>query len=183
MKNLAITLLLLLSFFLNHALAASDIRFQEGEITFSLPDEWNANGVLLNRSPPKMDPTDPLFVSWKRAVITGKDGAPVSAGLNVTVFNVPPDTNVVLASTSLMRRRGWPFKQFLTAEKDGLRLPNSLGYLTEFSPRENLLLKVFVVHAVNNSRFVEVNISATDDIFPQVESELRAILRSLNVAK
>lgn len=81
-----------------------------------------------------------------------------------------------------MRRRGWPFKQFLTTDQDGLSLPNSVGYLTDFSPREGLLMKVFVVHAINNGKFVEVNLSATDDIFTQVEGELRSVLKSLRIA-
>jgi len=163
--------------------AATDIQFQEAEIAFSLPDTWDGKGISPNRVPPKMDSTDPLFMYWKRAPLTGKNGNTISAGLNVTVFNVQPDANVVLASSSLMRHRGWPFKQLLTSEKDGLTLPNSLGYLTEFSPRDGLLMKIFVVHAINNGKFVEVNLSVSDDIFAQIEPECRSVLKSLRLAK
>lgn len=183
MKNLALAIAIFVGLIPFTGRAATDIQFQEGKISFSLPDAWEGKGISPNRAPPKMDPTDPLFVSWKREAVTGKNGNPVSAGLNITVFNVQPDANVALASSSPMRRRGWPFKQFLTADKDELTLPNSLGYLTEFSPRDGLLLKVFVVHAINDGKFVEVNLSATDDIFPQVESELRSVLKSLKLAK
>lgn len=182
-KSLALALVIFTSLIPCYGEAASDVRFDEAKIAFSLPDAWDTKGVSPNRAPPKMDPTDPLFVSWKRAAIMGKNGSPVSAGMNVVVFNVQPDANVVLASSSLMHRRNWPFKQFLTSDKDGLTLPNSLGYLTEYSPREGMLMKVFVVHAINDGKFVEVTLSATDDIFPQVESEFRAVLKSLRLAK
>lgn len=183
MKNLALAIALFVCLVPFSGMAATDIQFQAGEITFSLPDFWDGKGISPNRDPPKLDPTDPLFVSWKRAAVTGKNGNPISAGLNITVFNVQPDANLALASSSLMRRRGWPVKQFLTADKDELTLTNSLGYLTEFSPQVGLLLKVFVVHAINDGKFVEVNLSATDDIFPQVEPELRSVLKSLKLAR
>ena len=183
MKKLTLASLVLLSLLPYYVEAASEVIFKEAEITFSLPDTWDAKGVSPNRATPKMDSSDPLFVAWKRTAIVGKGGNPVSASLNITVFNAQPDANVVLTSSTLMRRRGWPFKAFLTSDNDGLMLPNSLGYLTEFSPRDGLLMKVFVIHSINNGKFVEVTLSATDDIFPQVEPELRAVLRSIHIAK
>lgn len=181
MKNLALAFLLL-SLAPLYAEAATDIQMKEGGITFSLPDTWEAKGISNNRVAPRMDSSDPLFVAWKRTAIVDKNGNPVSAGLNVTVFNVPPEANVVLLSSTLMHRRGWPFKAFLTTEKDGLRLPNSLGYLTEFSAPNGLAFKTFVVHSINNGQFVEVTLSATAEIFSQVAPEFREILKSLRLA-
>jgi hypothetical protein len=182
MKKLTLAFLLFLSLAPCYGEAASEVNFKEAKIAFSLPDTWEAKGSSSNRVTPKMDSSDPLYVAWKRTAIVDKGGNPVSAGLNITVFNVPPDANVVLASSSLMRRRGWPFKEFLTSEKDGLTLPNSLGYLTEFLAPNGVALKVFVVHSINNGKFVEVTLSATEDIFLQVEPEFRAMLKSLRLA-
>jgi hypothetical protein len=182
MKKLTLAFLLFFSLAPCYGEAASEVNFKEGEIAFSLPDTWETKGSSSNRVAPKMDSSDPLYVAWKRTAIVDKGGNSVSAGLNITVFNVPPDSNVVLASSTLMRRRGWPFKEFLTSEKDGLTLPNSLGYLTEFSAPNGVALKVFVVHSINNGKFVEVTLSATDDIFSQVAPEFRAVLKSLRLA-
>jgi hypothetical protein len=182
MKKLTLAFLLFLSLAPCYGGTASEVNFKEAAIAFSLPDTWGAKGSSSNRVTPKMDSSDPLYVAWKRTAIVDKGGYPVSAGLNITVFNVPPDANVVLASSTLMRRRGWPFKEFLTSEKDGLTLPNSLGYLTEFSAPNGVVLKVFVVHSINNGKFVEVTLSATDDIFSQVAPEFRAVLKSLRLA-
>ncbi len=82
-----------------------------------------------------------------------------------------------------MHRRGWPYKEFLTAKNDGIVLPNSMAYLTEYPLREDLLMKVFVVHAINDGKFVEINLSATDDIFLQVEPELRSVLKNIRLTK
>lgn len=182
MTKFRIPLFILLNLFASLAWAATEITFSHGELAFTLPDSWDPMGILAKRSPART-PSDPYSSRWKRAAIKDSLGNPVSPGMNVTMFNVAPDVNVALMSSSLMHRRGWPFKELLTSEKDGLSLPNSMGYLTEFSPREGLLMKVFVVHAINNGTFVEVNLSATEEIFPQVEPEFRAVLRSLRLSQ
>lgn len=183
MKKLALALCIFIGLIPFYGKAATDIQFQEASITFSLPDAWEAKGVSRNSAPPKMDSTDPLFVSWRRSALPGKNGNRIFAGLNITVFNVQPDTNVVLFSNLLMHRRGWPYKEFLTAKNDGIVLPNSMAYLTEYPLREDLLMKVFVVHAINDGKFVEINLSATDDIFLQVEPELRSVLKNIRLTK
>lgn len=174
--------LLFLSLASLSAEAATEIQMKEAEIAFSLPDTWETNGISNNRVAPKMDSSDPLYVAWKRTAIADKDGTPVTAGLNVTVFNVPSEANVVLISNALMHRRGWPFKEFLTTERDGLKFPNALGYLTEFSAPNGVAIKLFVVHSINNGKFVELTLSATAEIFSQVAPEFRGILKSLRLA-
>ncbi len=171
--------LIFVSYF--HNLGAAGIKVQETNITFNLSDSWDNKANILNRTHPEMTPSDPLYMAWKRKVIIDKNGNPISAGLNVTVFNVQSDTNIVLLSSALMHRRNWPFKQFLSVENDGLKLPNSLGYFTEFSPQNGLVLKMFVIHAIIDNKFVEFDLSATEDIFPQVESEMRETIKSLHL--
>jgi hypothetical protein len=56
-----------------------------------------------------------------------------------------------------------------------------MGYLTQYSPRHDLVMKVFVVHLINNGVFAEFILSATEEVFPQVEPEFRAIIRSLHL--
>jgi hypothetical protein len=62
-------------------------------------------------------------------------------------------------------------------------LPNSMGYLTQFLPRQDLVMKVFVVHLINKGVFAEFILSATEEVFPQVEPEFRAIIGSLRLVK
>jgi hypothetical protein len=181
MSKLIVPLFLLLILVANFGWAATDVNFNEGGIAFTLPDSWEPKGISDNRVAPDMSPSDPLFFRWKRAVITDKAGKKVSAGMNVIVYNVPPDADIVSVSDLLMHRRNWSRKEFLTAKKDGLKLPNWMGYLTEYSPRDGLMMKVFVVDSINNGKFVEVSLSATEEVFPQVESEFRAILKSLRL--
>lgn len=182
MARLSIIVLFLYSFFPDIGWAETEVDFIEGGIKFTLPDSWQAKGIFANVTPPGMDPKDPLYVRWKRADILNKDGIPVSAGMNVVVFNVPPDASVEMASVSLMKRRKWPINGFLTTEKDGFSFPNAMGYLTEFTPQAGLVLKALVIHSINNGKFVELSFSVTDEIFPQVESEFRSIIKSLKLS-
>jgi len=161
--------------------AATEVTLTEAEIAFSLPEEWDTKGVFPPRTTSKMDSSNPLFVIWKRNTIADNIGKPVTPGINIAVFKVPPNADVVLASSALMHQRKWPFKAFLTSTKDGLVLPNSMGYLTEFSPYDGLIIKMFVIHSINNGKFIEITLSATDEIFPQIEQEFRAILKSFRL--
>jgi len=183
MRKLLAALFTLILILPNYGQAAADVRIEEAQLAFVLPDAWDATVLSPNRNQSKMDASDPLFLLWRRASVIDKNGHAVSAGINVTTFNVPPDANVVLASSSLMHRRNWPFKQFLSASQDGLALPNSLGYLTEFSPQKGVLMKLFVVHAINEGKFVEITLSSTEHVFAQVESEFRSVIRSLRMSK
>ncbi|MBC3875970.1 hypothetical protein [Undibacterium flavidum] len=182
MKILAIFAALLLFIEPPTAAAASDIQLNEAHISFKLPDTWDAKRQVQGNLKPSMESSDPLMVSWKRSPIVDKDGSMVLAGLNVVAFKVPADSNVVLISARLMAQRGWPRKKFLTVEHDGITLPNSLAYESEFLSGPDRKMKVFIVHAVNGGVFVELMFSATDEIFEKIEPELREALRSLKVS-
>ena len=176
MKKLMYLVIVFMCFLASDVSATNRIELKEVNLIFSLSDDWKQNSV-----PPKIDAKDPPLLAWKRKSITGQNGHSVSAGLNIIVSNIQSDANVMLVSHSLMTRRGWPFKQFLTAEKDGLVMPNTVGYFTEYKPRNDILLKVFVIHTITNDKFVEVILSATDDIFTQVEPEFKAIIQSIRL--
>lgn len=154
------------------------VRVSEAGIVFTVPDAWDATPTSANPKPPKMDNSDPLLLRWRRAAIPNDKGVPVSAGMNLVAFNAPAGFDVVPYSATLMARRGWPFKAFLSREKDGPQLPYSTGYLTEVT-RDGISMKMLVVHAVHNGKFLEITLSATGDIFPKVEAELRSVLLSV----
>jgi hypothetical protein len=176
MKKFMYIVIVFMCFLASDVRATNRIESKEGNLVFSLSDEWKQNSVL-----PKRDAKDPSLFAWKRESIIGENGHSVSAGLNIIVSNIQPDANVMLVSHSLMTQRRWPFKQFLTAEKDGLVMPNTVGYFTEYRPRNDILLKVFVIHTITNGKFVEVILSATDDIFTQIEPEFKAIIQSIRL--
>lgn len=159
--------------------AVQPVRVPEVDLTFDLPDAWVA-GPPPARAP-KMDTSDPLALRWRGAAVPGRNGVPVAPGMNLFAFNVPDGFDVVPYSATIMARRGWPFKAFLSREKDGPQLPFSTGYLTEFS-RDGVTMRMLVVHAVHQGKFMEITLSATDDVFPAVEAELRAVLLSVRPA-
>jgi len=187
MKRILVGLLLLLSLFANFTYAQEKVKVGEAGLTFDLPQGWEETPIRDNRRPPSMERTDPLILRWKQTYIVDPAGRKVSSGpnvtVNVTVFYVAADTNVVIASGSLMQRQGWPFFSFRTSDRDALKLPKSVGYLTEFSSREGIRLKAFVIHAINKGCFVEINLSAPQDIFPTKEKEFRSIIQSLSFLK
>ncbi|MEW6352512.1 MAG: hypothetical protein AB1646_25985 [Thermodesulfobacteriota bacterium] len=183
LKTSVVLLLFGLFVMVNGAVAGEEATIKEAGIAFALPDRWEANPAPENRIPPTMESFDPLFLGWQREAIVDSAGRRVRPGINAVVFKVPKDTDVTMYSHQLMQQRGWPFKGFLTAEKDGLKLPNAVGYLSEFSPANDMLFRVFVIHAVHDGKFVELVFSATTEVFPSVEAELRSMIASLRVAK
>ncbi len=181
MKKIFSIIAIILSFLTGSVQAATNrIEVPEGNLVFSLSDKWKKQDSVSQKAP-KMDASDPLMLRWKREGITDQKGTLVTSGLNVVTFHVQQDTDVVFMSHSLMTRRKWPFKKFLTAKEDGLVIPNSMGYLTEFKPNDDILIKAFVIHAINNGKFVEIVLSTTDEIFAQIEPEFRAIIQSINL--
>ncbi len=167
----------------NGATAELEVTIKEAGIAFSLPDKWEAKPVPQNRTTPTMESYDPLYLGWQREPIADSAGRQVRPGINVLVFNVPADTDTMMVSNSLMHQRGWPFKGFLTGEKDGLKLPRSMGYISEFSPEKDAVLRLFVVHAVNDGKFVEFVFFAIREVFPAVEAEFRGMIQTLCIAK
>jgi hypothetical protein len=182
MKIFAILAAFLITFTGWSASAATDISVDEAHVSFKLPDTWDIKRHTQGKSKPSMESNDPLMVSWKRSPIVDKDGSNVLAGLNIVAFKVSADTNAVLISARLMAQRGWPRKKFLTADRDGIVLKNSLVYESEFQSGPDRKMKVFIVHALNAGIFVEAMLSATDEIFEKIEPELREILRSMKVS-
>jgi hypothetical protein len=186
-KRILFGFLLLLSLFANFTYAQQNVKVSEAVLTFDLPQGWEETLIRDSRKPPSMERTDPLLLRWKQTYIVDKAGRKVSPGLNVTVnvtvFYVPNDTKVAIASSSLMQRRGWPFLPLHPSDRAALKLPKSVGHLTEFSSREGIRLKAFVIHAINKGRFVEINLSAPQDIFPTKENEFRSIIQSLRLLK
>lgn len=181
MKTILVAAILGFCLIGNIAAADREITVRQADIAFVLPDKWDPKTISGNRSPPKMDRSDPLYLGWKRAPIVDSAGHRVFPGMNMVVYYVAQDTDVTLTSAMLMHRRGWPFKKFLTSADYGLKLPHSLGYLTEYSPRKGIVLKLFVIHAVNDGKFVEIILSATREVFPLVEGEFRSIIQSLRL--
>jgi len=182
MKPILLGLTIATALFAN-IVPASEIKIDEAKISFSLPDTWDSKVMAYNNSEPKMTPTDPLFLHLKRQSITDESGKSISPGFNITIFSVPPDSDVTFASTALMNQRGWPIKGFISAEKFGLKLPNSMGYLTELSPSLGVTLKAYAIYAINKGTFVEIILSTPDSISPQVDPEFRAVLSTLTLEK
>ncbi len=167
----------------NGAMAGQEVAVKEARIGFTLPDAWKPQGGRMNRPRGKKNPSRPVMLGWSRAPIIDSEGRKVRPGINVIVSAAPSHGQIALASAPIMHGRGWPFKGFLTGKKDGLRLPRTLGYLTEFSPRHGILFKAYVIHIINGDKFVELILSATNEVFPRVEGEFRSIIRSLHLTK
>jgi hypothetical protein len=167
----------------NGAMAGQEVAVKEAGIAFTLPDTWKTQHASMNRSRGKKNPSRPVMLGWSRAPLIDSKGRKVRPGINVLVSPTPSQGQIALASGTIMHGRGWPFRGFLTGKKDGLRLPRTLGYLTEFSPRRGLLFKAFVIHIINGDKFVELILSATKEVFPRVEGEFRSIIRSLHLTK
>jgi len=181
MKRIIVVSTLVLGVIVNVAIAGHEVVVKEAGIIFTLPDKWTRKAQPMNRAPTEKADSAPLMLAWARASLLDPKGRTVSPGLNLIVSQAPPNAQIVIASATLMHGRRWPFKAFLTGDKDGLRLPNTLGYLTEFSPVDDVVLKAFVVHILNDGKFVEIILSATQEVFPEVEGELRSIIRSLRL--
>lgn len=183
MKAYFFGILVLLNLISVNALADERITVGEASLAFLLPEGWGKSPINDKPASATMDSSNPLFRAWKHKVIMDSSGRPIEPGMNVVVFNVPPDTNISLMSSALMHKRGWPFKQFLTTANDGLSLSNSHGYLTEFAAAPNVQMRLFVIHAINHGKFVEVTLSSTQDTFDQVLPEFKSIISSLRVDK
>ncbi|MGL4861211.1 MAG: hypothetical protein ACRC5A_16050, partial [Enterobacteriaceae bacterium] len=150
-------------------------------LTFQLPASWTLREQpSAEQEQSDKHPGAPLFFSWGRTPITSKKGESVSAGLNILSFSVEKDSELAILSSLLIKQHKWPIRRFLHADRDGLKLKNAMGYLTDLPINDELTMKMFVIHALHQQKFVEVVLSSTEETFPQLEKELSSIIHSLS---
>lgn len=177
MKKYFIFILILTCTTANVAHGDQKVMVGEASLSFLLPEFWSQS-IGYTQTQPTLDPSNPLLLTWKRAAINDTNGRAIMPGLNIATFHVPQDTNLEMASVTLLKKRNSKIVGLITRE-DGLSLPNSLGFVVEQPVSQEITLTALVIHAINKEKFVEIVFSTTPETWQQAAPEFDTIMRSL----
>ncbi len=139
---------------------------------FTLPDAFEP-------VPAEVLPDGSVLHRFKHEGIADDSGIVVHPNIAFIIMDVPPDTDPVLFSAS--RRRFDIIKMYTPA--DILFDVNAIGYLAEhtdtFDGRE-YKHRIYVLHAVQDSKGIEVVLDSTESVFNKVNGDFMEVLKSIN---
>ena len=139
--------------------------------SFDLPTAYNqvpvadlGNGVSMYR--------------FKREPIVDASGLAVHPNIGFVIEDVPAGTDPVLFSASKRR-----FKVLeVYSPTSGIFSINAIGYLAEYEETidgKSYLHHIYVLHAVQGAKGIEVILDATQSVFAEVQDEFLSVLKSL----
>ncbi len=152
--------------------SAQIYSFKEAGISIDLPNsKWHevvrkeANGVIVY-----------LF---KRDVVTDSSNRQIIPNIGVIIENVPDQTDVI--TYSLEKRTQTPFDVLETFIHGDRRLnyKNAVAYKGTYTDADSLLHTIYVVHAINKNKGMQIVLDTTAQTFAEIEEEFISVLRSL----
>lgn len=115
---------------------------------------------------------------FKREPIVDASGLAVHPNIGIVIENVPEGTDAVLFSASKRR-----FKVLEVYSPDsGIYGVNAIGFLAEYDETldgETYSHRIYVLHAIQGTKGIEVVLDATDSVFSEAQGEFLSILKSM----
>ena len=154
-----------------HAVAGRQATIPEIGWSFDLP------AAYLRAPVPDLGDDLSMF-RFKREPIVDASGLAVHPNIGFMIENVPEGTDVVLFST--LRRRFKVLEVYSPAS--GIFSVNAIGFLAEYSETldgETYSHRIYVLHAIQGTKGIEVVLDATDSVFSEAQGEFLAVLKSM----
>jgi len=139
---------------------------------FVLPDAFE-------RIPAEQLPDGSVLHRFKHEGIVDGSGIVVHPNIAFIITDVPLNTDVVRFSAS--RRRFDVIKMY--APSDPLFDVNAIGHLAEYTDTfegREYKHRIYVLHAVQDSKGIEVVLDSTESVFNKVNGDFMEVLKSIN---
>lgn len=172
MSKISLTIILKIVFC---QLLFSQQLIKEAKISMELPNEkWELkNTQTLNGQ---------KIYFFKRESIKDKIGRDVIPNISIITEKVNKKQDVV--TYSAFKRMQTPFSVDSVFIHDSgiIEFKNAIGYLGQYEDKYGLH-KVYVIHAINNKRGIQIFFDVTEDLFEQVDPEFRITLKSVKTTE
>ncbi len=168
--KLSLILFISLASILQKEELTQDIK--EGNIKIDLPnDSWFLSGREAGQN-------TTVYI-FKRKAVGDSEGRQIIPNMAVIVEDIDKDLDAV--AYSALKRSKVPFKVLgVFTHHDGLlTYKNAVGYKGAYTDQKGLEHMIFVIHATNGHKGLQIICDATTDILKKIESEFLITLKSI----
>ena len=146
-------------------------EFDEAKVKMDLPnDSWS----LADKRSGSM--TAYIF---KRQPIEDSSGRQIIPNIAVLIEDVDKKTDAITYSASKRIKTPFEVSDVFTHEKGTLMFKNAIGYKGKYVDQGGLEHTVYVVHAINEKKGLQIICDVTTNILDKVEPEFLAALKSI----
>ncbi|HVT84178.1 MAG TPA: hypothetical protein VHD35_03205 [Chitinophagaceae bacterium] len=146
--------------------------FKEAGISIKLPNsKWYLADSEENNS-------RAVYI-FKREAITDNSNTHVIPNIAVIIEDVDENTDVI--EYSIVKRTKTPFDVSETfIHGDGkINYENAVGYKGSYTDQRSILHTIYVVHAINKNKGIQLILDTTSETFAEIDREFLAVLKSL----
>ena len=162
------------SLFLTKATFAGDsvCVFKEANIKIDIP-------TTAYHLRPRQEQNGFVVYAFKRDPIQDSAGRSIIPNVAVVIENVDPKMDVVTYSVNKRGNAAFDVDQMFIHGDGIIDFANAVGYKGSYTDQNNMKHIVYVVHAINGDKGIQIIMDTTADTFPSIDPEFRKILKSI----
>lgn len=150
----------------------SSVAFERAHVFLNIPEpRWAAQ--------PPISRNGMMVYLFKREAVMDGQHRKVIPNIGVIIEDVSPGEDIV--NYTIRKREGNRFEvaEVFTHREGKINFINAIGYKCTYKDKASIDHTVFVVHAINNKKGIQIILDTTTSTFPALEDEFLAILKSL----
>jgi hypothetical protein len=166
--------LIFFSLFLTKDTFASDsvYVFKEANIRIDIPTSaWHLR--------PKEKRNGYIIYTFKRDPIQDSADRSIIPNVAVVIEKIDPKMDVVTYSVNKRANNAFHVDQMFFPGEGMIDLVNAVAYKGSYIDQNHLNHTVYVVHAINGDKGIQIIMDTTTETFPLIDPEFRQILRSI----
>jgi hypothetical protein len=162
------------SLFLTKAAFAGDsvYLFKEANIKLEIPSS-------IYHLRPRQEQNGFIIYTFKRDPIRDSSERNIIPNVAVVIENVDPKMDVVTYSVNKRGNAAFDVDKMFIHGDGIIDFVNAVGYQGSYIDQNNLKHTVYVIHAINGDKGIQIIMDTTTETFPSIDPEFRKILRSL----
>lgn len=162
------------SLFLTKATFAADsvYVFKEANIKIDIP-------TPAYHLRPKQEQNGFIIYAFKRDPIQDSAGRSIIPNVAIVIENVDPKMDIVTYSVNKRGNDAFHVDKMFFPGDGIIDLVNAVAYKGSYTDKYNMKHTVYVVHAINDNKGIQIIMDTTTDTFPSIDPEFRKILKSI----
>jgi hypothetical protein len=162
------------SLFLTNATFAGDsvYVFKEANIKMDIPSS-------IYHLRPRQEQNGYIIYTFKRDPIQDSAGRSIIPNVAVVVENIDPKMDVVTYSVTKRGNGAFDVDKMFIHGDGIIDFVNAVGYKGTYTDQNDLKHTVYVIHAINGDKGIQIIMDTTAETFPSIDPEFRKILKSI----
>ncbi len=153
--------------------ADSAYIFKEAHIKLNIPNsKWHQQ--------PREEKNGFIIYAFKRDPIRDSLHRNIIANAAVVIEKIDPKTDVVTYSVNKRATGFFSVTQMFTHDDGKINYLNAVGYKGTYIDKIGVNHTVYVVHAINEDKGMQIILDTTTETFPAIDTEFSQILKSIS---